>query len=582
MNRLILIIAFLFSCSFYACAQKKPIEKLSERNRLQSSIVLLNNEDSIIPLKGLETRTIGSINADVPFDSILNKYEFVQAVLPGDDAPNFNTLIVQVNDRILSDSLFISSLKNYTKTKQLVISGIGSMKNLAKLNDIRVPIIWSEDTSRNASIMSAEIIFGGVAAKGRLQKTISPYFKIGSGYSTVQSRLLYSNPEAVGIDGKKLTKDIDAIAKEMIEGKAAPGAVVMIVKDNNVIFEKAYGNHYYNVKEPVKVTDIFDMASVSKIAATTLAVMHLEEENKIDLNKTIGDYLKDAQSTNKKDIKLRDVMLHQAGLVPFIPFYRDLTKNDFRTDSSAAFPVKVAENYFLRKGYFEDVMWPAMLKSSVKPTGKYVYSDLSMYIMQHVVEAQSKMSLDQYVQKEFYDKLGMYSTGYNPWKRFPSVRIVPTELDKTFRKSQLIGYVHDQGAAMAGGVAGHAGLFSTANDLAIYGQLLLNKGTYGGEQYFKPATVEKYTKRYSESSRRGLGFDKWDPDATNEYPSKLAPPSIFGHTGYTGTAIWMDPDQQLIYIFLSNRVQPDVSPYLSKLEIRSRILDVIYKALPKK
>ena len=202
--------------------------------------------------------------------------------------------------------------------------------------------------------------------------------------------------------------------------------------------------------------------------------------------------------------------------------------------------------------------------------------------MQHVVEAQSKMSLDQYVQKEFYDKLGMYSTGYNPWKRFPSVRIVPTELDKTFRKSQLIGYVHDQGAAMAGGVAGHAGLFSTANDLAIYGQLLLNKGTYGGEQYFKPATVEKYTKRYSESSRRGLGFDKWDPDATNEYPSKLAPPSIFGHTGYTGTAIWMDPDQQLIYIFLSNRVQPDVSPYLSKLEIRSRILDVIYKALPKK
>jgi len=543
---------------------------------------LLNNEDSIIPLKELENRTIGSINADVPFDSILNKYEFVQAVLPGDDAQNFNTLIVQVNDRIFSDSLFISDLRNYAKTKQLVISGIGSMENLAKLNDIRVPIIWSEDTSRNASIMSAEIIFGGVAAKGRLKKPISPNFRIGSGYSTIQSRLLYSNPEAVGIDGKKLTKDIDAIAKEMIEGKAAPGAVVMIVKDNNVIFEKAYGNHYYNVKEPVKVTDIFDMASVSKIAATTLAVMHLEEENKIDLNKTIGDYLKDAQSTNKKDIKLRDVMLHQAGLVPFIPFYRDLTKNDFRTDSSAAFPVKVAESYFLRKGYFENVMWPAMLKSSVKSTGKYVYSDLSMYIMQHVVEAQSKMPLDQYVQKEFYDKLGMYSTEYNPWKRFPSVRIVPTELDKTFRKSQLIGYVHDQGAAMAGGVAGHAGLFSTANDLAIYGQLLLNKGTYGGEQYFKPATVEKYTKRYSESSRRGLGFDKWDPDTTNEYPSKLAPSSIFGHTGYTGTAIWMDPDQQLIYIFLSNRVQPDVSPYLSKLEIRSRILDVIYTALPKK
>lgn len=274
-------------------------------------------------------------------------------------------------------------------------------------------------------------------------------------------------------------------------------------------------------------------------------------------------------------------MLHQAGFIPFIPFYRDLTDDDFRTEFSADYPVKVSENYYLKKDYFENVMWPLMLNSKVKPPGDYVYSDISMYVMQRIVEAQSGMSLDNYVSEQFYDQLGMYSTGFNPRERFPASRMVPTELDKSFRNSQLIGYVHDQGAAMAGGVAGHAGLFSTANDLAIYGQLLLNKGTYGGEQYFKPETVDKYTSRYSDNSRRGLGFDKGDPDTTKTYPSKLAPASVFGHTGYTGTAIWMDPDQKLIYIFLSNRVQPDVSPYLSKLEIRSRILDAIYEAIPK-
>lgn len=296
----------------------------------------------------------------------------------------------------------------------------------------------------------------------------------------------------------------------------------------------------------------------------------------------MGFYLEDAANSNKKDVQLQDVMLHQAGFIPFIPFYRDLTEDDYRTDSSAAFPVKVGENYYLRKNYYEEVMWPTMLSSKVKPPGEYVYSDISMYVMQHVIETETGMPQEDYVQKTFYDQLGMYSTGYNPWKRFPQTRIVPTELDKTFRKSQLIGYVHDQGAAMAGGVAGHAGLFATANDLAIYGQLLLNKGTYGGDSYVKPETIEKYTARFSENSRRGLGFDRADPREESEYPSKLASPSTFGHTGYTGTCIWIDPEHQLVYIFLSNRVQPSVSPNLSKLDIRSRIMDAIYKAIPKK
>jgi len=586
------LFVLLLSTIFFACAQNKPVDFLTNQNRLKATTVLLNNSELVIPLKNLETLKIASIFASPSMSSILTKYDSISNLSSVfqeneeysnnlDRLSDFNTLIIQVDDKRLADKNFIEALKSISKDKQLIVAGFGPMKNLAKLNDLKAPIIWNSNSSNLAEMMSAEIIFGGVAAEGRLEKTVSSNFKSGDGHFTSQTRLRYTIPEAVGIDGKALTTKIDAIAQEMIDGKAAPGAVVLIVKDNNVIFEKAYGNHYYNVKETVKTNDIFDMASISKIAATTLAVMRLDEQGAIDLEKSMGDYLVEARNTNKKDIKLRDVMLHQAGFVPYIPFYRDLTDDDYRTEFSSAYPVKVSENYYLKKDYFEDVMWPMMLNSEVKPPGNYEYSDISMYVMQHVVEAQSQIPLDKYVSEQFYDKLGMYSTGYNPRERFPASRFVPTELDKTFRKSQLIGYVHDQGAAMAGGVAGHAGLFSTANDLAIYGQLLLNKGSYGGEQYFKPETVDKYTSTYSNNSRRGLGFDKKSPDTTLRYPSNYASPATFGHTGYTGTAIWMDPDQKLIYIFLSNRVQPDVSPYLSKLEIRSRILDAIYEAIPK-
>lgn len=390
----------------------------------------------------------------------------------------------------------------------------------------------------------------------------------------------HNTPEAVGINGKKLMTNIDAIVQEAIQEKATPGAVVLIAKDNQIIFEKGYGYHTYEKKNPTQVTDIFDLASVSKIVATTLAVMKLTEEGKINLNETVGHYLKETRASNKANIPLKDVMLHQAGFIPFIPFYRDLTPSDHRSDSSSAFPTKVADGYFLRKNYFDDVMWPEMLHSPVKPPGNYVYSDISMYVMQKVIEEKTHRPLDVYVKEQFYDKLGMHNTGYNPWKTAAIARIVPTERDgKSFRDTLLMGFVHDQGAAMANGVAGHAGLFSTAEDLAIFGQLLLNRGSYGGVTYFNPESVDLFTSSQTKNSRRGLGFDRFDPDKSKEYPSRLASQSIYGHTGYTGTAIWIDPEYQLVYIFLSNRVHPKVSNRLSDLNIRSRILDALYEGI---
>ena len=220
-----------------------------------------------------------------------------------------------------------------------------------------------------------------------------------------------------------------------------------------------------------------------------------------------------------------------------------------------------------------------MLNSTLANRGKYVYSDLSMYFMKEMVERQSGERMENYVMDQFYKHLGMTRAGFNPRHRFIKEEIIPTEDDRTFRKTLLEGYVHDQGAAMVGGVSGHAGLFSSTNDLAILYQMLLNRGSYGGTEYFKPATVDMFTAKQSNVSRRGLGFDRWDPESTKGYPSRLASPQTFGHTGYTGTCVWVDPKYNLVYIFLSNRVNPGVSAKLIELNIRGRIQDVIYEAI---
>ena len=422
-------------------------------------------------------------------------------------------------------------------------------------------------------------VFGGGAGTSRLSESFSTRYAAGAGFTTEQTRIEYANPTRLAIDSQQLTARINVIVEEAIRERATPGAVVMVVKNGKVIFEKAYGHHTYDRRTPTTVSDIFDMASITKIAATTPAVMQLTERGIINLDSTMGYYLLQAQNTNKNNTKLRDVMLHEAGFTPYIPFYRDLKPEDLSTDSSAAYAVKVADDCYIRTGYYEDVMWPTMLQSTLNATGSYVYSDISMYVMKEVAEHQTGTPIQEYIQQEFYRPLGMQTAGYLPRERFEKGRIVPTEHDKPFRKTLLQGYVHDQGAAMAGGIAGHAGLFATANDLAIYGQLLLNRGEYGGERYFQSETVDLFTSKQSLTSRRGLGFDRWDSDTTKHYPSKLASDATFGHTGYTGTCIWIDPREQLVYIFLSNRVHPEVSTKLINLNIRSRIQDAVYEAI---
>jgi len=594
----LLLMIYLLSCSSCAYSQDHLINEkwLNEVKAAAQATVILNNQNGSVPITSLEHLKIASINLgfnhSAVFDSLLIKYERVDhfngnmyaatGSLNGllDDIKYYNTLILEVSDGSVFDQSVLNFIIEVEKKKRVIIALFGDGRSLIKLDPAVSPILWCEKHTPESASFVAQAIFGGVAVNNKLKQTFSEKFQIGAGYSSKQIRLKYTVPEELGINTDDL-KEIDSIAQEGIKQHATPGAVVMVIKDGNVIYNKAYGSHTYLNESLVKINDIYDMASVTKISATTMEVMALVETGRLNLDSALRAYIGRTRNTDKQDIKIKELMLHQAGFIPYIPFFQNLKPSDYSRDSSASFPTKVADNYYLRKNYYQEVMWQQMLNAPLISRGKYVYSDLSMYYMQEILEGITNEHLDQYVVHQFYKPLGMQTAGFNPRNRFDRTRIVPTEDDDFFRKTLVHGYVHDQGAAMAGGVAGHAGLFATTNDLAILFQMILNKGTYGGKRYFKPETVELFTANQSIVSRRGLGFDRWDPDVTKHYPSELASPQTFGHTGYTGTCIWVDPQYNLIYMFFSNRIYPKVTERLSILNIRPRIQDAIYKAIKK-
>lgn len=588
----------ILTLTLTACAQDHKLneQRLKNINTIANTTVLLNNQSGIIPFTKLAEKKFVSINLgferQAAFDSLLNKYAAVKSLDAGkyrdsatlneleDDLKYFNTVIVALNNQTATTGKVLNFLAEAAKHKNVVIAFFGDGKNLKSFDAVNTPIVWSAQLNNESAMVVPQMIFGGIAAQQTLNKTYSQTYMAGSGFKTSVTRLKYTVPEDAGVNSEELL-EVDKIAKEAIAGKAAPGIVVLIAKDGKVIYNKAFGYHTYDKIRADKVTDIFDLASVTKVTATTPTVMRLVEEGKLNLDTNIGYYIPKARNSPMNNIHVREVMLHQAGFIPYIPFHNFIKEGDYSRDSSANYPTKVADNYYIKKGFFSDFMWPKMLNSPIKTRGSYVYSDISMYVMQDIVEHITETPENQYVLDNFYTPLGMQTAGYLPRNRFSKDQIVPTEDDKAFRKTLLEGYVHDQGAALKGGVAGHAGLFANANDLAIYYQLMLNKGSYGGEQYFKPQTVDMFTTKQSNVSRRGLGFDRWDPDLSKKYPSELASSQTYGHTGYTGIGVWVDPSRGLVYIFLSNRVNPTVTENLGNMRIRPRIQDAINRAIDK-
>lgn len=592
----IIISAFILFNS--ACAQNPYSGEafLIEQSQVQSSTVLLNNQKDLVPLKNLAEKKIASIRFSnifaVRFDSLLNNYAKVETFKGTDyldaksieelsrDVKMYNTLIVQLNEADVVNPRIIDFIKANQKLKDIIVAYFGRGTQLNYLSEITGPVFCSERISPVSSGFVAQAIFGGVAITKKITTAFTPQLTPGVGFTTKQIRLQYTVPEEVGIRSENLA-DIDKIAREAIAQHATPGCVVLVAKDGKVIFNKAYGFHTYDPVVQNKVTDIFDLASMTKISATTIAAMKLVDEGKLDINATVADYLPEANNTPVRDVRIWEILTHQAGFIADIPTFEVVKPQDHSVDSSAAYPTKVNEKYYLVKDYFKNVMWPKMLRGPLRTRGQYVYSDVGMCVLQQIIENITASGEADYTQKQFYTPLGMQTTGFLPLFRFSADRIPPTEIDLKYRKATLKGYVHDPTAALMGGVAGHAGLFGNAIDMATLYQMLLNGGTYGGEEYIKSATVKQFTARYSNISRRGLGFDRWDPAGDKHYPSEFTSDQTFGHTGFTGTCVWVDPKYNLVYVFLSNRVYPDVSSKLTSLSIRPRIQDVVYQAIEK-
>lgn len=385
-------------------------------------------------------------------------------------------------------------------------------------------------------------------------------------------------------------KAIDSIATDAIAQHAFPGCVVLAAKDGQIVYHKAFGEYQYEPSSPMTLESIFDLASVTKISATTVAIMKLYEQGKVGLDKKLGQYLPWVKGTNKANLLIKDILLHQAGLIPFIQFYKETLDPAtglpnpaiYASSYSPQFPLRVANGMYIRSDW-RDTLRSRILTSRLGAKNAYVYSDLDFIFLGDVVEAVTKMPLDKYVQDSFYAKMNMATTGFRPLTRFAKERIVPTENDNFFRQQLLQGDVHDEGSAMFGEVAGHAGLFSDAYDLAKLYQMLLNGGELNGKRFLKLETIRLFTSYESKFSRRGYGYDKpeKDNDTRKEpYPSSLVSPQTFGHTGYTGTCVWTDPKYNIIFVFLSNRVYPTrENSKLSTLQVRSKIQDEIYRVL---
>ncbi|SIN86134.1 serine hydrolase domain-containing protein [Chitinophaga niabensis] len=544
-----------------------------------SQTVLLNNNSKTIPLKDLQHHSIAVIsdNSHPLFDSIVAKYAPVTFFHTTGDWNDLNDRLKLYDLLILRlspQTTFDKALLDFTRERKAIIVLQGD--KLAQLNDINTPVLWAPQESDLFS--AAQLLFGGIASDNKLPWQFSAKYKKGTGSPVAKIRLGYA--------GKPLQIDsIATIMEQAIQGKATPGGVVLVVKNGNIVFEQAYGHQTYYGTRAVRTDDLYDLASVTKIAATTPAVMKLYDEGRLSLQDYVSKYVARARTIDdKKDIRIREALLHEAGYTPYIKHFEKLQPSDLSTDSSAQYPVKVADRYYLRAHYFEEVMWPNTLASPVLTRGKFVYSDVSMYMMREVVEKITHRRMNEYLLDSLYLPLGLQTTGFLPRNRFDSTRIVPaTENDSWFRTMQVRGYAHDPGAAMAGNVSGHAGLFSDANDLAILYQMFLNKGVYGGERFYKASTIALFTSRQSAVSPRGLGFDR--PDPAKQYPSRFASAQSYGHTGYTGTFVWVDPATDMICIILTNRVYPEVIDNVNtllRMNIRGRILDQVYLAIQKK
>lgn len=593
-----------------------------QRKIYDAAVTLVKNGEELIPLKGLDKRKIASVAIGAsfpnPFQKQLKKYGDVTAFhlsstdeFSVEQIKDFDLVIFSVHSAEVSDA---AKLQQAVKDKNSVLVLFTSpyrLSNFSVSTDNANSVIVAYDDSDFAQISAAQAVFGGIAMKGKLPVSAGK-FPVNTGIETEKIRLSYSLPEEVGISSEKF-KGIERIALEGIREKAYPGCQILVAKDGVIIYEREFGTFDYGKSSEVTDETVYDLASVTKATATLSAVMKLYDEKKIRLQDAISNFVPETKGSDKATATIRSLLLHESGITSFIPYYRSAIdtssfsgtlfgkrssiyharyadawgRTDYKflpdlisSEKSEKFYLPVAEGL-----YASDEMHRVLLKdvvdSKLRRRGRYTYSCLNFMLLKEAVENVTETDLNSYVQQNFFKKLGATTTTFQPLNYMSVDVIPPTENDPFFRKQHVRGYVHDEGAALFGGISGNAGLFSNANDLAKLFQMWLNMGEYGGERYLSEETVKMFTTAKSSISRRGLGFDKPDMRNNNISPtSPEAPITVYGHTGFTGTCFWVDPTNNMIYIFLSNRVNPERSPNrMSSLKIRERIQSEIYGAI---
>lgn len=574
---------------------------------IEASLTLAKNDNNIIPLHDLgnlnvATLSIGSNNITAfqrqinlytknanfnidknataqQWSEIFNKLKKYKTIIIG-----LHDVSKKPNNNFNYPNAVFDFIRDISKEKNVIVCNFGSPYLLGNVSSAKA-LVCAYAENKITQELTAQALFGAIAFKGKLPVTANKNLPFGSGFFTTNSNILqYIDPYDIGVNNFYLDK-IDSFVQQSIAQRVMPGCQILAAKNGKVFYNKCFGKTKYDTGRDIQPEDIYDVASMTKILASAPILMQMYDEGKIDIDARFAQYATMLEGTDKSDIKVRNVFTHTAGFKSWIPYYKEtLTKSgwpDWHYSSSPRdnYNTPVAENLWILDS-FKDSIYNKIAASNMNQIGRFVYSDLSFYLWPQYIEKQYGQSFQQITQ-DFYTNIGANFTGFLPLQRFSPEQIVPSEIDNYFRHQTIQGYVHDMGAAMMGGVSGHAGLFSNANDVAKIMYCYANNGNYNKIQYIQPNTIKTFTSRQSDVCRRGFLFDKPEFDVSKESPTgSLCSYETYGHTGFTGTCTWYDPKNGLLFVFLSNRTYPTMNNNkLNKQNVRTIIHDYLNMAV---
>ena len=609
-------------------AINSPEAEALVRKLVAASITVIKNNDNILPIGNLESNSIGVVNigakSENDFTETCRHYANVNAYFSMGESFTPQTLT-----KIGSNDIVVAAVYNDKATSREVLEQLSKsckqliavfMLNPYKLQKFSTSlknckaIVLAYNNASNERVCAAEALFGGIAVNGKLPVNIKGVAPLGKGYSYPKSRLGFTSPAAEGMQ-PWLADSINTIVKQGLTSGAFPGCQVLVAKNGNIVFDKSFGKLTAKQEKKVDNQTIYDLASVSKAVGTLPAIMKLYDEGKLNLDSKIGDIITEITDSAKQEITIRELLYHETGMPASLDMYetmidslsytgklfrrrpdkshsikvqRNLYGNNsaklrtdiLKTTKSKDFPIEMADGMFVGPMTTDTIMH-RIYDIPLKGNKDYRYSCLNFCLLMDIEQRINGKNHDDYLSEEILGPIGAYNTGYRPTTWSESSRIAPTEHDTFLRKQTLRGYVHDELAAFSGGVQGNAGLFSTAEDVAKICQMWLNGGKYGDKQILSGETVELFTKDKSPNSRRGLGFDKPDiEDPDNSPTCEEAGAGVYGHLGFTGTVFWVDPEEDLIFVFLTNRVNPTrENSAFNKLNIRPKLFSLVYKSL---